>query len=85
MDQTDGACDFHIDEIDSLKPTQRGGKRKDRVAADRIIDGPVGRGTAEASDDALRFKGFSIENVMAPPPLELGVYASRGAGGRNGV
>ena len=67
MDQTDGACDFRIDEIDSLEPTQRGGKRKDRVAAERIIDGPVGRGTAEASDDALRFKGFSIENVMAPP------------------
>ena len=67
MDQTDGACDFHIDEIDSLKPTQRGGKRKGRVAADRIIYGPVGRGTAEAPDNAFRFKGFSIENVMAPP------------------
>ena len=67
MDETDGACDFRIAEIDSLKPTQRGGKRKDRVAADRIIDGPVGRGTAETPDGARRFKSFSIEDVMAPP------------------
>ena len=56
MDEPDG--EFRIDEIDSLK-LARGGKRKDRVAADRIIDGLVGRGTAETPDDARRFKGLS--------------------------
>ena len=60
-------CSIDVDPTDVTVAAMVGGKRRDRVEADRVHTGPIPRGSEQTSGDASRFRGFSIDNVMAFP------------------
>ena len=60
-------CSIGVDTTDVTIAAMVGGKRRDRVEADRVHTGPIPRGSEQTSADASRFRGFSIDNAMAFP------------------